>query len=169
MPEKPRSFAARVLPCLGFALLAAACLGLAGCGKSVVSGGETTRQGKISGPAVVSTARSQLGVPYKYGGVSPKTGFDCSGLIYWSYGQYGFSVPRQASGQASAGKAVQKSQLQQGDIVVFRISGRNGLHTGLYSGNGRFIHSPSSGKKIREDSINDDYWKRRYVSARRVL
>ncbi|MDR3073764.1 MAG: C40 family peptidase [Deltaproteobacteria bacterium] len=168
MPRNRYPSAARIAPYARLALLLLACLGLFGCGKSVVDGGPAHR-GRISGSAVVATARSQLGVPYKYGGVSPKTGFDCSGLIYWSYGQYGFRVPRQAGEQAGAGKAVKKSQLRQGDILVFRISARSGIHTALYSGNGNFIHSPSTGKKIREDNMNDEYWKRRYVSARRVL
>lgn len=151
-------------------LLAAACLlAASGCGKSIIGGDGPTRYGKLSGPNVVKTARSQIGVPYKYGGASPKTGFDCSGLIQWSYDQYGVKVPRQASEQAKAGKAVKKGDLRYGDIVVFRISGRSGIHTGLYSGNGKFIHSPSTGKNIREDNLNTDYWKRRYVSARRVI
>ena len=164
-----RSYGARVVACAGIALLACALLLAHGCGKNKISSGGPVKFGKASGPNVVATAKTQLGKPYKYGGTSPKTGFDCSGLILWSYSQYGVKVPRLARDQAKTGKAVKKSQLRHGDIVVFRISGRSGIHTGIYSGNGKFVHSPSSGKRIREDSINTDYWKRRYVSGRRVL
>lgn len=166
-----RPYAARMI-FRAMLLLAAACLlaSAQGCGKSIIGGDVgLPRYGKLSGPNVVKTARTQIGAPYKYGGASPRTGFDCSGLILWSYNQYGMRVPRLARDQAAAGKAVKRNDLRQGDIVVFRISARSGIHTGLYSGNGKFIHSPSTGKKIREDSLNAAYWKRRYVSARRVI
>jgi len=164
-----RLYVARVIFHATVLLVAVCLLAAQGCGKVTIGGGGPARYGKLSGPNVVKTARSQIGAPYKYGGASPNTGFDCSGLIQWSYNQYGVKVPRRASEQAKAGKAVKKSELRHGDIVVFRISGRSGIHTGMYSGDGRFIHSPSAGKKIREDSLNTDYWKRRYVSARRVI
>lgn len=154
----------------GIILFAFLCLAAGGCGKSKIHTSGTTGSPRAkSGAAVVATAKTQIGRPYKYGGASPKTGFDCSGLIAWSYKQHGINVPRQTKDQVVYGKAVKKSQLRPGDIVVFRISSRSGYHTGLYSGKGKFVHSPSSGKKIREDSITTDYWKRRYVSARRVL
>lgn len=141
-------------------------LALQGCGKSFISSGG---YGKASGNAVVAKARTQIGKPYKYGGTTPKTGFDCSGLIQWSYKQCGVNVPRNTKDQAKAGTAVKKSQLRAGDIIVFRISARSGLHTAMYTGNGKFIHSPSTGKRIREDNLSTDYWARRYVSARRIL
>jgi len=154
----------------GIILLALLCLAIGGCGKSKIHAPGTISAPRAkSGNAVAATAKTQIGRPYKYGGASPKTGFDCSGLIVWSYKQHGVSVPRQAKDQARYGKAVKQSQLKPGDIVVFRISSRSGYHTGIYSGKGKFVHSPSSGKKIREDSMTEDYWKRRYVSARRVL
>ena len=163
-----RPFVSRAVVRAGIVLLVLLCLLAEGCGKSKISAPGGSPRAR-SGSAVVATAKTQIGKPYKYGGVSPKTGFDCSGLIVWSYKQHGVAVPRQAQAQASCGKVVKKSQLQLGDIVVFRISSRSGYHTGIYSGKGKFVHSPSSGKRIREDSINADYWKRRYVSARRVL
>lgn len=151
----------------GLLLFACAVLCVQGCGKNLVDSGAPVRFGAASGAAVVKTARTQIGAPYKHGGASPKTGFDCSGFIVWSYQQYGIAVPRRAVEQARYGRVVKKSQLRYGDIVIFRVSGS--WHTGLYTGGDKFIHSPSAGKKIREDSINDDYWKRRYYSARRVL
>ena len=85
-------------PCtpLGLLLLACVFLCLQGCGKSYIDSGAPVRYGAASGAAVVKTARTQLGAPYKYGGVSPKTGFDCSGFIVWSYQQYGVPMPRRA-------------------------------------------------------------------------
>lgn len=153
----------------GLLLLVLLCLLAQGCGKSKVGDSGPAGSRIKSGPAVAATAKSQIGRKYKYGGMSPKTGFDCSGLIHWSYKQHGVTVPRQAKDQAKAGWAVKKSQLKPGDIVVFRISSRSGIHTGIYSGKGNFVHSPSSGKQIREDSLNSDYWQRRYVAGRRVL
>lgn len=164
-----RSYASCVTVRAGIILLVLLCLLAEGCGKSKVAGPSGGATRPKNGSAVIATAKSQIGRPYKYGGAEPGTGFDCSGLILWTYKQHGVKVPRQARDQANHGKVVKKSQLQLGDIVVFRISGRSGYHTGLYSGQGKFVHSPSSGKKIREDNMNDDYWKRRYVSGRRVL
>lgn len=151
---------------LAWMVIAVFVLALQGCGKSILSGKE---YGTPNGRAVVAKARSQIGVRYKYGGTTPKTGFDCSGLIHWSYSACGVNIPRNTNDQAKVGRAVAKSQLRPGDIIVFRISARSGLHTAIYSGNGKFIHSPSSGKRIREDRLGTDYWARRYVSARRIL
>ncbi len=168
MGIKARPYASPVFRRVGVVLFVLLCLFAQGCGKSKVSApGGIARE--RSGPAVVATARTQIGKPYKYGGASPRTGFDCSGLIVWSFKQHGVAVPRLAKDQAKYGRAVKRSQLKPGDIVVFRISGRAGYHTGIYSGNGKFVHSPSSGKRIREESMSAVYWKRRYVSARRIL
>lgn len=120
-----------------------------------------------SGKSIVATARRQTGVPYRSGGTTPQKGFDCSGLIFWVYGQHGVSVPRLAKAQASYGRPVSSSSLQHGDIVAFRINGA--YHTGIYSGNGKFIHSPSSGNRVREESLSTAYWRRSYVGARRFL
>lgn len=146
-----------------------AMLALQGCGKSILPSIVGSPHDSASGGAVVEKARSQLGARYKYGGASPGTGFDCSGLIHWSYAACGVNVPRNTDDQSRVGAGVKKSHLRAGDILVFRISSRSGLHTAIYSGNGKFIHSPSSGKRIREDTLDTDYWARRYVTARRIL
>lgn len=116
---------------------------------------------------VIELARRQIGIPYRRGGAAPKQGFDCSGLIFWVYRQNGVSVPRVAKAQSGYGDPVHQSLLRPGDIVAFRING--GYHTGIYSGNGYFIHSPSRGGKVREESMDSGYWQRHYVGARRVL
>ncbi|MDL2285589.1 C40 family peptidase [Desulfovibrio sp. OttesenSCG-928-F07] len=117
--------------------------------------------------AIIATARSQKGVPYRIGGTTPQRGFDCSGLIQWVYKQHGISVPRLAKAQSTYGRAVDFKALQPGDIVAFKIQG--GYHTGIYSGGGMFIHSPSSGQKVREESINIKYWRSHFISGRRFL
>jgi hypothetical protein len=157
---------ARHLLCLLCVVLALG--GLSGCGKrSIDSGAGLTRPGTPGG--VLATVRSQIGVPYTMGGSTPKTGFDCSGLLYWSYRQHGVNIPRTTGEQAGFGRLVSRADLKPGDIVVFRISGKQGLHTGVASGGGRFIHSPSTGGKVREESLSTSYWKPRFVSGRRVF
>lgn len=118
------------------------------------------------GVGVVKSARSQIGVRYKRAGHSPSAGFDCSGLVWWAYDQHGLTVPRITSKQLSTGTAVSRNQMKPGDIVLFRINKRE-LHSGIYSGKNMFIHSPKPGSRVREDSMDIAYWKKRYLAARR--
>ena len=145
-------------------LLAAACaLLLTGCGTMQVS----TPDPSPKGGTIVNTARTQLGKSYRYGGASPRQGFDCSGLVYWAYQTNGIKVPRNTQKQASAGYPVKRSQAAPGDILVFR-TGIMSLHTGLYAGNNTFIHSPSRGKRVRMESMDAAYWRKKLVAVRRV-
>ena len=114
---------------------------------------------------VVATVRKQVGVRYRYGGSTPR-GFDCSGLIWWGYRQHGVNIPRVTSGQAAAGRGVPVTAARAGDILVFKTS--SGLHTGLYAGNDVFIHAPSSGKRVRAESLKSTYWKTRLTAVRRI-
>lgn len=146
-------------------------VGLSGCAakKSERPGKDPSQ--RVS-PAIaqkaLNSARAQLGRPYRLGGDSPQRGFDCSGLIFWAYGQHGIEVPRQTTAQAKTGTGVSRRQLRPGDIVVFRTPGApNGLHTGLYMGNNKFIHSPNSKSTVRIESMTP-YWQDRYLTARRV-
>lgn len=117
---------------------------------------------------IVNTACSQMGKKYCPGGASPQKGFDCSGLVWWSYKQHGLKVPRITADQARAGKKVSKRQARAGDIMVFKIANSpRGLHTGIYAGNGKFVHSPSSGKRVCLESLTP-YWGKRLVAIRRV-
>ncbi len=121
--------------------------------------------GSPDGNAVCSTALSAVGIPYASGGSEPSEGFDCSGLVLWAYGRNGLAMPRTAKAQSKVGSAVDKEYLQPGDLVVFKI--RRRLHTGIYTGSGRFVHSPSRGKDVREDNINSEYWQDKFVTGRR--
>ncbi len=120
--------------------------------------------------SVVATARGQLGVPYRAGGLDPRSGFDCSGFIWWTYHQNGINLPRTTAEQATAGAAVPGNVLRPADILVFRTgSGMHGLHTGIYTGNGRFVHSPKPGATVREETLDIPYWRRNFIAARRVV
>lgn len=108
---------------------------------------------------VVRTAYTQVGKKYRSGGASPQKGFDCSGLVWWSYDQNGIKVPRRSIEQAKTGKKISKKSAQPGDIVIFRINqSPSGLHTGIYAGDGKFIHSPSSGKQVCLESLRAPSW-----------
>lgn len=121
-----------------------------------------------SADKIVKTAYSQVGKKYCPGGDSPHKGFDCSGLVWWSYRQHGVSVPRITTEQAAAGKKIPVKLAKAGDIMVFRVSqSPRGLHTGIYAGNGAFIHSPSSGKKVCMEKI-EPYWSGKLIAIRRV-
>jgi cell wall-associated NlpC family hydrolase len=119
---------------------------------------------------LIAAARSLIGLPYRFGGSSPQTGFDCSGLVCWSYEQVGISLPRRASEQIRFGHQVnRKEDLQPGDIVVFKgTRGRTGWHSGIYTGEDKFVHSPSTGKTVTESSLSEEYYARRFVGARRI-
>lgn len=119
---------------------------------------------------VVRSAYSQMGKSYSAGGCSPRKGFDCSGLVWWSYRQHGYKIPRITTDQAKAGKAVPRKKLKPGDILVFKTGqSPRGLHTGLYAGANAFIHSPRKGQSIRMDKLNSGYWSKTLIAARRVI
>jgi len=157
----------RLLLCL----LACLCLtpALGGCGSrntaTVVQDGPLpTRQEA----AIVHTARKAIGADYNYGGCNPAEGFDCSGLVWWAYQENGLSIPRTTSAQSAGGRPADCAYPRQGDVIVFRIS-HKGLHSGIYSGNGYFVHSPKTGHVVREESLRKDYWQSRLLTCRRYL
>lgn len=140
---------------------------LQGCGL-LNFGSSRPQASNASRSKVVTTAYSQMGKAYRLGGASPAKGFDCSGLLYWAYRKNGVNVPRVSHEQARAGTAVSPSRARPGDIVVFRTSARS-LHTGMYIGNNSFIHSPSTGGRVRIESMDVNYWKKRLVAVRSVM
>ncbi|MEA3195571.1 MAG: hypothetical protein QOD26_3904 [Betaproteobacteria bacterium] len=113
-----------------------------------------------------ASAAKMVGKPYKYGGVSP-SGFDCSGLISYSYRQAGVSIPHNTSEQRRATQRVKLAELQRGDLVFFDQRGRKNSHVGIYLGERRFVHAPSSGKSVRNDSLDNPYWKKHLSEVRR--
>lgn len=126
--------------------------------------------GKTTKKSVLVKAKSLLGKPYRYGGNHPSTGFDCSGFVQYSHAAAGIDLPRTTYQQLRATHPVSKQQLRPGDLVFFRISRKRYVsHVGIYLGNGKFIHSPSSGKHVSIAKLDNPYWKKAYSSAGRVF
>jgi cell wall-associated NlpC family hydrolase len=111
-----------------------------------------------------------IGVPYRWGGVSPITGMDCSGLVQLVFrNAAGINLPRTAIEQATQGNRVSLRELRPGDLVFFNTIGRNISHVGIYVGNGKFLHAPTTGKFVRIDKLYSRFWGTRYVTARRMI
>lgn len=133
----------------------------------------------MSAPAISATdvasgvalqALAYLGTPYREGGLSPQTGFDCSGLVAYAYRQgAGLALPRNTAELSHAGRPVERSALRPGDLVFYNTLRRDYSHVGIYLGEDRFIHAPSSGGEVRVESLGANYWVRRYNGARRVI
>jgi cell wall-associated NlpC family hydrolase len=119
---------------------------------------------------LVVTAMGSLGVPYRRGGNSADTGFDCSGFVKAMYEQtIGLVLPRRANEQAAATQPIDKQDLQPGDLVFFNTLKRAFSHVGIYIGEGKFIHSPKPGAQVRVEDMRGSYWQQRFNGARRVL
>lgn len=118
---------------------------------------------------LVVNAMGFLGVPYRRGGNTVETGFDCSGFVKAMYEQtIGLILPRRAEQQAAATQKIEKTELQPGDLVFFNTMRRAFSHVGIYIGEGKFIHSPKPGAEVRVESMNINYWQQRFDGARRV-
>lgn len=116
---------------------------------------------------LVMTATRFRGTPYRWGGASARSGFDCSGLTKVVYQLNGLDLPRTSRQQWSAGKPIRRMELARGDLVFFATSGgRRVSHVGIYTGDGKFLHAPGSGKSIREASLDNKYFHKRYLGAR---
>lgn len=123
----------------------------------------------VPGAALVRMARTQIGKPYVTGGRSSGTGFDCSGLVWWTYRQFNSEMPRRCIDQFREGVAVSRWDLKPGDLVFFDTGERfRPGHVGIYVGEGRFIHAPTMGQVVREDELQNNYWRHAYMGARRI-
>ncbi len=119
---------------------------------------------------LVVTSMGFLGVPYRRGGNTAETGFDCSGFVRAMYEQtVGLLLPRKAEQQAAATQPIDRKDLQPGDLVFFNTMRRAFSHVGIYVGDGKFIHSPKPGAEVRVEDMSGSYWQRRFDGARRVL
>ena len=117
---------------------------------------------------VANFAMTFVGYSYVYGGASPSSGFDCSGLVYYCYGQFGYKLNRVADDQMDNGTAVSYDSLQVGDLVFFG-SGSYANHVGIYIGNGNFVHAANRSSGVRVSSLNETYYATRYIGARRII
>ena len=128
--------------------------------------GKTVR---LKASELVVNAMGFLGVPYKRGGNTAETGFDCSGFVRAIYEQsVGLLLPRRAEQQAAATQRIEKTELQPGDLVFFNTLQRAFSHVGIYVGDGKFIHSPKPGAQVRVENMGISYWSSRFDGARRV-
>ncbi|MDR1657876.1 MAG: C40 family peptidase [Deltaproteobacteria bacterium] len=145
-----------------FLVLSISALGLllTGCG---------AKKGSSSGLGMelAKSAHQYIGVPYVYGGRSPK-GFDCSGLVWYVYRQHGVELPVSSAKQARVGKKVDKDELVPGDLIFFQNKGRIS-HVGLYIGGNQMIHAPGRGKKVVKVNIKEKYYRQNYAGARRMI
>ncbi|MDO5625941.1 MAG: C40 family peptidase [Pseudomonadota bacterium] len=132
--------------------------------------GDSIQEATDRAADLVKTAMGSIGVPYRLGGTSAETGFDCSGFVRAMFEQAaGMMLPRTAAEQAAATTRITKADLKPGDLVFFNTMRRPNSHVGIYVGEGRFIHSPRTGAHVRVESMNINYWQSRFNGARRVL
>ena len=118
---------------------------------------------------IASYARGLIGTPYKYGGHSPQTGFDCSGFVDYVFRHSAhISLPHDSRKISRHGYPVKWSELREGDLVFYDTNNSAYSHVGIYLGNNRFIHAPSSGGSVRTEDMRDAYWEKHYSGARRI-
>ncbi len=145
---------------------------LAACGSTPRQSGGTasTRYAPLStvqAEDIAIHALGLVGTPYRYGGNTPEGGFDCSGLIGYVYkSRAGLTAPRTVAQLAGFGETVERDELRTGDLVLFG-GGSRPSHAGIYVGDGRFVHAPSTGGTVRLDRLAGAYWARQSVAVRR--
>lgn len=150
----------RLLPCLAIALLAAGCAGTPTKVPPASTAGVRD--------SIAALALSMVGVPYRYGGADPGSGFDCSGLVYYAYTSNGQAVPRTSRLQYDAARKIELKEATEGDLLFF--SDQESLsHVGIYLGKGRFIHAPSSGGHVRVEDVDTPYYRQHLVAVGQLL
>ena len=124
---------------------------------------------KILFEDIPTYSKSLIGTPYKFGGTSPDSGFDCSGFVADVFRHTaGVTMPRSTSEINHAGHAIRADELRSGDLVFFNTLKKKFSHVGIYLGDNQFIHAPSKGGKVRIDDMSEAYWKKNYDGARRI-
>jgi len=139
-----------------------------GCASAPVASTGSTRPATDRGDAAAALAAKMVGKPYKYGGSSP-SGFDCSGLVTYSFRQAGVALPHNTAQQRTTSRLIKVAELRRGDLLFFDQEGKKHGHVGIYLGEGRFVHAPSSGKSVRADALSNPYWKKHLTEARRAI
>lgn len=118
---------------------------------------------------LISAAMQQRDVRYRFGGRDPATGFDCSGFVHYVFAQaLGLDLPPNSAAQFRVGERVARNDMRAGDLVFFRNARGRIVHVGIYLDDGRFIHSPSRGERVRVDRLDARYWARRFAGAKRL-
>lgn len=138
---------------------------------SLVAAATAKLAGHVDGharEALLSFAMKLRDIRYHRGGRAPSTGFDCSGFVRYVFlHSIGLDLPTNSASQFLAGLKVKRNEMKTGDLVFFRTRGKAISHVGIYIDNGQFIHSPSAGKTVRVDSLNEAYWSKHFVGAKR--
>jgi cell wall-associated NlpC family hydrolase len=120
------------------------------------------------GGAIADVAMGMVGTPYRYGGADPLEGFDCSGLVYYAYGQAGYRVPRSSQELFRAVRKIAVGDADPGDLMFFQDQ-RKLSHVGIYLGEGRFVHAPASGRNVSVSSLDTPYYQQHLVAVGRLL
>ncbi|MEK6274644.1 MAG: C40 family peptidase [Actinomycetota bacterium] len=180
MPSRPRT----LLLALAFAAGAVGCagsmpLGLSGDAAPVLGGAESAAAAvgptaprhrrraapkRTTGERAATIALRAVGVPYHWGGTSPTSGFDCSGLVYWAYGRLGIKLPHSSYALYGEGRRVARSRMKPGDLVFFWGLG----HVGIYVGRGRMVHAPHSGTRVQVVRLGNSHYGRALIGVRRI-
>jgi len=162
------------LPAFALAVAAAvAALGFLGTEVAAADSGKKGRGTSLAEPVPVPSAGDRaahiavtmVGVPYRWGGESPSSGFDCSGLVRWAYGRVGIDLPHSSYALYGEGRRVAESRLEPGDVLFFEGLG----HVGLYLGRGRMVHAPQSGRDVEVVRLGSTGYGGRLIGARRVV
>ena len=155
------SFFHRLIVCCICALVLA--------GSATAALAEPESQPEDPGAQVADFAEQYVGSPYRWGGISP-AGFDCTGFVMYVYGQFGISLPHNEAGQLMSGPQVSADDLEPGDVLVFANTYRAGLsHTGIYIGDGQFVHAADERHGVIVSALWDSYWGPRLVGASRAI
>ena len=117
------------------------------------------------GERAAAIAQKAVGVPYRWGGSSPASGFDCSGLVYWAYGKLGIELPHSSYALYDLGRQVPRSRMKPGDLIFFSGLG----HVGIYLGRGRMVHAPRSGRLVEVVRLGRSHYGSRIAGARRIV
>lgn len=156
-----------------YCLIVIGALYLTGCSSQPQQQAAALSDGKlVVANDILFTALGLVGTPYRYGGSTPENGFDCSGLIQFVYLESAaLKLPRTVAQMSKIDAPnVDENNLQSGDLVIFATdSGGRPSHAGIYVGEGRFVHAPSRGGKVRMDLLSDSYWQRTYLNGKRLL
>ena len=147
-----------------FLFLSLFALVLSGCSSKP---SKPLRNYSVYGERAAAYAQKFIGTRYVYGGNNPRQGFDCSGLVQYSYKLAGLNVPRNTRYQHRATLRVKSNKLRRGDLLFFHLEGKRNSHVGIYIGRDRFVHAPSTGKRVQISSLKNRFWSRNLASFRR--
>jgi cell wall-associated NlpC family hydrolase len=159
----PTFFRSRLLAC-AFATLAFGCADAGTAAARHQPRATAPQKRPTLGQRAAALAAREVGVPYRWGGMSPASGFDCSGLVYWAYGRLGVDVPHSSYALYSMGRRVARARMKPGDLLFFYGQG----HVGIYLGRGRMVHAPHTGARVQVVSLRRSAYGRSLSAVRRI-